>query len=536
MSSPTPSPKRKNRNRELAPFLLFFSYAMLIAAWTFGSPPSAAPDEWWHYMRAVSIGHGQLVGKSGGREGAKAMIGERKADQPEQPYEDMLSSIAQTNRWVQIPPGFSPGWFRCPLLDPSVSARCLNDSPPLAEAHDWFISAGTYQPLPYVVPAVLSRIRVHPDNLDRVMRAGKAFISLLLLGAAIFLLWSPGSHLASLVGLVVATTPMAVFLSASLNPSGFEIMSALAFTSALVRLTRQETDQRFVRWTWVIVAVSGFVLALSRTTGPVWIILSLAVIFPIAGARAFLNMSFASKRWSGTAAFAVFLAILLNRLWEYLYGQRLTFDLTPLRASLIDGLTQLPRLLKQQIGVFNYLEFAMRWWAYVLWSALAVSLVVTALLVSTKQQRLLLVASIVAVLAVPVLLVAATMRHTGFGAQGRYFLAFSIVVPLLAGEILVRRYERLRALGAHRLFLPFAATAGFVQFVAWWTNARRFAVGVGGRQWFLSSAEWSPPWGWIPWLTLAAAGGCLLVATALTDGFLSERESDTRQVDLLRHE
>ncbi len=109
--------------------------------------------------------------------------------------------------------------------------------------------------------------------------------------------------------------------------------------------------------------------------------------------------------------------------------------------------------------------------------------------------------------------------------QGRYVLAFSMVVPLLAGEILVRRYERLRALDAHRLFLPFAATAGFVQFVAWWTNARRFAVGVDGPEWFLSSAEWSPPWGWTFWLTLAAAGGCLLLATA-RDGsvFFGARE------------
>ena len=444
--------------------------------------------------------------------------------------------IAQTNRRVQIPPGLSPGWFRCPLVDPNVSARCLNDSPALTEAHDWFISAATYQPLPYLVPAAISRIRVHPDNLDRLMRAGKALISLLLLGAAIFLLWSSRSQLVSLVGLVVGVTPMAVFLSASLNPSGFEIMSALAFTSALLRLTREETEHRFTRWAWVIVAVSGFVLALSRTTGPVWIILSLAVTVPIAGARAFLTMTLKWKRWSGSALFTVFLAILLNRWWEYLYGLRLTFDLTPLRSSLMEGLTQLPRLLMEQIGVFNHLEFAMPWWAYDLWRALAVALVVTALLVSTRQQRLLLLTSIVAVLAVPVLLVAATMRHTGFGLQGRYVLAFSIVVPLLAGEILVRRYERLRALDAHRLFLPFAATAGFVQFVAWWTNARRFAVGVGGPQWFLSSAEWSPPWGWTLWLTLAAAGGCLLVATALVDGFLSGRESDTRQVDRLQPE
>jgi hypothetical protein len=420
-------------------------------------------------------------------------------------------------------------------VDPNVSARCLNDSPPVTEAHDWFISAATYQPLPYLVPAAISRIGVHPDTLDRLMRAGKALISLLLLGAAIFVLWCPRSRLVSLVGLVVAVTPMAVFLSATLNPSALEIMSALTFTGALLRLTRAETERRFARWAWVIVAVSGFVLALSRTTGPVWVVLSLAVTVP-AGARAFLTMALTWKRWAVPSLVAVFLAILLNRWWEYLYGVRLTIDLTPLNASLLEGLTELPRLLLEQIGVFNHLEFSMPWWAYELWQALAVALVVTALLVATRQQRLLLLTSIVAVLAVPLLLVAATMRHTGFGLQGRYVLAFSIVVPLLAGDILVRRHERLRALDAQGLFLPCAVTAGFVQFVAWWTNARRFAVGIGGPRWFLSSAEWSPPWGWTFWLVLAAAGGCLLVATALVDGFRSGRESDTRQVDRLQPE
>jgi len=514
-----------------APLLVFLSYAMLVVAWIFGNPPYAAPDEWWHYMRAVSIGHGQLVGKPGGREAAKAMVGERPAQQPEKSYEDMLASIVQTNRWVQIPPGLAPGWFRCQVVDPNVSARCLNDSPPVSEAHDRFISAATYQPLPYLVPAAISRIHAHPDNLDRLMRTGKAFVSLLLLGAAIFLLWNSRSQLVSLVGLVVATTPMAVFLSASLNPSGLEIMSALAFTSALLRLSREETEHRSARWAWVIVALSGFVLALSRTTGPAWVILNFAVTVPIAGARAFLTKTHKWRRYSGPALFAVLLAILLNRLWEYLYGQRLIFDLTPLGPSLTEGLAQLPRLLNEQIGVFNHLEFAMPWYAYDSWRALVVALVVAALLMATKQQRWLLLTSIVAIPAIPVLLVAATMRHTGFGLQGRYVLAFSIVVPLLAGEILVRRYERLRALDAHRLFLPFAATAGFVQFVAWWTNARRFAVGVGGPQWFLNSAQWSPPWGWTLWATLAAAGGCLLVATALVDGYLSEGERDTRQVD-----
>jgi hypothetical protein len=113
----------------------------------------------------------------------------------------MLAWVAQNTRRVQIPPGRSPGWF-CSLADLNVSARCLNDSPALTEAHDWFNPTATYQPLPYLVPAAISRIRVHPDNLARLIRAGKALISLMLLGAAIFLLWSSRSQLVSLVGLV----------------------------------------------------------------------------------------------------------------------------------------------------------------------------------------------------------------------------------------------------------------------------------------------------------------------------------------------
>jgi len=396
----------------------------------------------------------------------------------------------------------------------------------LADAHDWFISAATYQPLPYFVPAAISRISVHPDNLDRLMRAGKALISLTLLGAAIFLLWSSRSQLASLAGLIVATTPMAVFLSASLNPSGLEVMSALAFTSALLRLSRDDVDGGFSTWGWVSVAVGGSVLALSRTTGPVWVVLILALTVPLAGVRFFLGMTLQNKKKSVPALFTVLLAILLNRWWEYLYGWKLPFDLTPLRASLREGISQLPQLLMQQIGVFNHLEFTMPWWAYELWRALAVALVVAALLVGTWRQRWLLLASLAAVVAVPILLVAGTMRHTGFGAQGRYFLAFSIVVPLLAGEILARQRERLRALDANRLFLLLALTAGFVQLVAWWTNAHRFAVGVSGHEWFLSSAEWSPPLGWTLWLTMVTGAGCLLVAAALVEFRIGNRFSE----------
>lgn len=520
---------RPNHGRQsFLPWLVFLSYALLMASWIVGNPPYGGPDEWSHYLRAVGLGHGQLLGTPSGREGALAVVG---PTQPpfldEKTYQDELAWVAQNTRKVRIPAGLTPGWFRCPQqTDPAVSARCLNNAPPLDQPGDWFNPTATYQPFPYLVPAAISWLDVGPDHLSRLMRAGRALLALLLLGAAVFLLWNTEARLVSLTGMVVAVTPMAVFLAATLNPSGLEIMSATAFVSALIRLTRDEADHRSARWSWTAAAVSGVVLALSRTQGPVLAALCLATIIPLGGVRKFLRTTLEDKRWSAPASIAVLVAILLNRLWERVYGPQLPFDPTPLVSSISQGIAQLPAVLREQVGVFNYLEVSMPLLAYGLWGALAVALGTTALLVGGRRQRLHLLLAIGAALTLPVLLVATTMRHTGFGLQGRYVLSFSLVVPLLAGEILVRRYDRLRALDAAQLFLPFALVAGFVQFVAWWTNARRFAVGIRGPRWFLPSAEWSPPLGWWPWLLLAVAGVCFLMAAPLLDRLLSRRTGE----------
>jgi hypothetical protein len=487
-----------------------------------GNPPPSAPDEWSHYLRAVSLGRGQVLGTSSGREGAIAIVGPtRPPFLDEKAYQDELAWVAQNTRKVRIPAGLTPGWFRCgQQTDPLIPARCLNNAPPLDEPAEWFNPTATYQPFPYLLPAAISWFAVSPDNLDRLMRAGKAIVCLAFVASAVFLLWSAESRLLSLVGLIVAITPMTVFLAATLSPSGLEIASALAFAAALLRLTR-ERPGRTRRWHWIVLAAGGAVLSLSRTQGPVWVVLILGVVLTTSPSSALLRTLVEPRRRSQLTAIVVLLAIVLNRAWEYVYGPRFAFDPWPLVSSLSQGIAQLPAVLREQVGVFNYLEVKMPVLAYGVWGALAVALTTTAMLVGTRWQRVHLLLSIAAAVALPVLLVATTMRHSGFSLQGRYVLSFSLVIPLLAGEILVRRAERLRALDAEHLFFPFALGAAFVQLVAWWTNARRFAVGMRGPRWFLSSAEWNPPLGWWPWLVLAVAGVCLLIASPLVDRFLS---------------
>jgi len=203
--------------------------------------------------------------------------------------------------------------------------------------------------------------------------------------------------------------------------------------------------------------------------------------------------------------------------WESLYGPHFIFDPTPLGGALRSGWLELPEVLREQVGVFDYLEFRISPFAYLAWFGLLVGLVAVALLVGTRRERLVLCLACAALVVLPVGLVGAIMRHTGYGLQGRYVLAFSVVVPLLAGEIVVRHRARLARLNARGLVVPFAAVAAVVHADALYANARRFAVGILGPDWFVPAAVWRPPGGW--WLSLLATalGAALLVLAAPLD-------------------
>jgi hypothetical protein len=254
------------------------------------------------------------------------------------------------------------------------------------------------------------------------------------------------------------------------------------------------------------------VLALSRAPAPLWVLLDTAIFVALAGRRRVTRLFRHDRRAAAAAATVVVVAIALNRLWEAAYGPHMIIDFSPLSTSLSDGWRQLPDALDQQVGKFDYLEVTLPTIAYRAWGAIAVALGTIALLVGSRRERLVLVGAAAAALALPVLLVAAAMRHTGFGLQGRYVLPFSVVVPMLAGEILVRQRPRLAAIGAERIFLPFAGAVASIQLVAWWANAHRFAVGLGGPRWFVPDAQWVPPGSWWPWLVAVVAGAALLVA------------------------
>ena len=474
-------------------------YALLAVAWAMASPPFAAPDEDAHYLRAIAVANGHLLGPRG--------VYRDPALTPR--HQRVINGIA---RRVEVPPGLSPAGFGCPVHRPRASAACQYRVMPPRTKVSAVTPVGGYQPLPYLLPAAVIELGDNPASADRLARLAGMLPWLGLIAVATLLLWSAAAPGASLAGVVVAVTPMAVFVGASLTGSGIEIAASIAFAAAMLRLAR---DRDPSRWVWAAAGFSGAALALSRSPGPLWVVMGVALLLALAGPRRAWALARGAPVAAGLAGGAVLVAVVLNRLWEAAYGPQIGFGLSPVWSSLGAGRRQLDEVMLQAIGKFGYLDLALPAVAYVVWAALALGLMALALALGTRRDRVLLGAAVLASLVLPVLFYAGVARHGDIPLQGRHILPLLVLVPLLAGEIVLARRERLRAPGDGTLLACLAMPAAAVQLLAWYVNAHRSAVGTDGPWWFIGRAEWSPPAGWGIWLAVTALGALALAAAAL---------------------
>ena len=482
-----------------APLLLLAGYALLIAAWVVGNPPFAAPDEANHYLRAIGISQGELVGARSGYE-----------DSGLNPKQSAFSR--QTATQVTVPPGLAPDNYGCNADRPTESAACQLGITSPSEEVLRSTAVGTYLPLPYLLPAAVMRAGDDPAAADRWGRFASALVFLAFLAAATFALWDPQRGPVSLLGLVAAVTPMVVFCGAILNGSGLEIASAIAFTAGLLRLSR---DDRTPRGLWALLALSGSALALSRPVGPQWIVIAAALAVALLGWDGMRRRVRAAGPAAYAAMAAVLVATILNRVWEGIHGAGYHVGLKPFPDSLLAVPRGSKRIVPELIGNFGVLDTRLPTVAWVAGYLLIGVLLVLALrLGSTRERRVVAGATAFAVL-LPGLEQWLLYRHTGFWIQGRYFLPILMAAPLLYGEIVLRHAQSLAPDWRRRLPPLFVAAAAALQLAGWWVNSRRYAVGTDGPAWFFGQAEWSPPGGWTVWAAAAIAGTVVLALAAL---------------------
>jgi hypothetical protein len=431
--------------------LIGLGWALLIAAWIGGNPPFAGADEQWHYARAI----GDLVGAP-----AKASLGANELQ---------VAWTNQATRAVTIPGGLAPPSAGCYIFDPSTPATCLDHWHPPPGPTRFVTPVGTYEPLPYLLPAVAMKPASSPNAALMLGRIASALAAGALLLVALLLLQD------SLLGLVVAVTPMVLFSVSLLNGSGLEIAAAIAFSAALLRKS------------WTAVAITGAILALSRSAGPLWVVL--------------IGLLFQGWKAPRRTLAIVGLAIVANRVWEAIYGPDLMLGVANARHAIGPAFKEWWRASIDLVGKFGYLEIHVPLWTALLWLALLLALVVMAF----RADRLRVSTAVITALVFPPLFWLVQYRHTGFDLQGRHMLPLLVALPLLCGGLVNKR----------RLLPPALAVTAAIQFIAWYVNARRSAVGTGGPLYFLDHAKWTPAGGWVPWLALAALGSLTLLVNSL---------------------
>lgn len=488
--------------------LVLVGWVLLSLAWVFGNPEFAGPDEREHYLRALEAGRGHL-------------ITDARPDAAEGATERQIAWNRQLAREARVPEGLTPPDHECWTSDESRDAGCLDDFAQPPGAQTTSIQLGTYQPLPYALPGLATRAADSPGAANRLARLLNALLSLALLYIAVRMTWSPDAGPISLLGPAIAVTPMAIFSASVLNGSGPEIAAAIAFAACALRLRRDRSCARSFN-VWAVLGASGAVLALARTSGPLFLLAIAAAVLALGGfalAREFLRER---ARVAVIALIAIVAGVVLNRVWEHAHGPDAETGFANLRAVLGDAVGEWWRASSELIGKFGYLEYRLPWIAYVAWFAAGFVLVGVALRAGRRRERVVLAAVLAVATVLPMLLWVYAIRQTGFGLQGRHVLPVLAVVPLMAGE-LIRAHageldERLR----RRLLVTIAPVLGAVHLLAFYWAARRAAVGTDGPLVFLGDAGWTPPLGWIPWLLVAAAG-----AAALTAGLL--RPSDQQR-------
>lgn len=476
--------------------------ALLVVAWIAVTLPFTAPDEGWHYLRALSITNGRILGP-------KVDYTYVRLPSAEQAWTN------QHTRAVLVPARLNP--LNLPCIDGkrNVTGSCLEET-----------TSGNYPPLPYLLPAVVLSVSHDASTAIWDVRAASALPSLAFLLLAVMLLWNGTGW--SLLGLLAATSPMVFFASSIMNPSGLQITACLAFAAALFRIARAPAKAR--RWTLLACAASGVVAILAAPIGLGFAILELAVFVALLGRPGLRELRQATEQWTlRLSGLALLVAGLVALIYSRIAGFAPTLRISPLGPGLHAGIVQLPSVLQGAVGIFGSLTIFLPLSAYWLWWLLVLTVVAAAIWLGCRRERAVTMAVTVLALVFLVLFEAWIDRFTGFPLQGREVLPVLMLIPLVAGEVVSRNSSRIEHRWSASTVLGVAiGLVAVFQAYAWWCDAR-IVAGAPGTIRFYAHASWSPPMGWLPWIAAAGVGTVALLGFAAAEGLRGLRPQPAGQ-------
>jgi hypothetical protein len=457
---------RPRRVFALAFVLVFLS----MAAWSLATPLFAAPDESAHVVRAAAVVRGQIVGTSvRGSPVTSVTVPELIADGVPEPL--------------------------CFLFRTGVPASCAR---PLATNIKLVVttnSVGRYPPLYYAVIGLPLLVTVSTTGIY-LMRLVNAVICALFIGLAIVCITTWSRRWFLLVGVLLALTPMVVFLGGVVNPNGPEVCEAICVWTSGIILLLERADAP-PRGLVVIITVSVSALLLTRGVSPLWVALILLVLVFLAGRqRAMHLLRMRSLKISLAIITACAIAAVIWIVAEH--SNRIAFGgpMLPAHEGALDTLFNIfgytGTWIQQMIGIFGYLDTPAPFATLLVWYVALGLIVLLALSCSTPRGMAALLGVVTIVVFVPVVISYQEVHRFGLAWQGRYTLPIAVGIPILAAALIdgAKAIARFRV----RMSVIFCICIGVGDFAAFFTALRRYASGLPGP---IDPAQgtWEPPLG-----------------------------------------
>lgn len=479
---------------------LFF---VIGASWSFSTAPGGSPDEIQHVFRSWTVWDDQLILtpiEGGGASGEVA--------------QGLISAGATK--------------ISCFVFKPEATANCGEPWPTdMGPDLNTVLLAGRYNPVYYLAVGWPLRL-TDPLTAIYAMRLVSALLSAGLIALAATAASARTNGPLTRAGVVVGLTPMALFLSGSVNPNGMEIAGAVCgWTGVLLLATRP--DHPAVRW-WAASAGIGLsLMVLSRPASYIWLAPIAVVAVILLNGERWRALLRSGPVWVSAGAIAASVAFVL--VWSRIAR---TSEVTGstleggLRAGFLNAMQAVSGWWLQQVGVLGYLDTVPPVSVVATTAAAVMVLVVLALTWTLGRDRLAQAAAVLAALTIPV--AAATALYPGAGNvwQGRYSLPVTVGAVILAGILLdgIADFSTVRRQSLARWIVALWAFAGVAMI---FYNLQRYAVGdVKSYLFIINDTPWSPPLPFIA-LILLAAGGYFGAAW-----YLLSRKDDSTKVSRLR--
>ena len=471
-----PFPRRPRGLRTgLVAFVLLF---VAMGAWSVATPLGGSPDEPAQLIRAASVVRGQLVGRP--------LPGATRAQ----------GSIAV----VRVPEVFASlaNDVSCFYVNPWAPAGCQAPLVPSPQDQPVETYVGRYPPFYYAVVGLPTLVWVSPGGIYGARLASAALSAAMLALAVVSLTRCRGRPMV-VAGFSLAVTPMVLYLGGVVNPSGFELASAVAAfcgALALARLPLEEVGPA---------ALAGFgapalALVLVRALAPVWALAALGMLVwlrPWAEVKVLVARA-PTRAWLAVGALAGAFALA----WDLLAGglRLQPGEAVPAHAGAATvahlALDRLHLIAVSSLGQFGWMDTPSPWGVV---STLALALGVLALLAfasGSRAARWLLVGTGVLWAGFCYVFVLAMVPTHGVVGQGRDFLGLAVGIPLVAG--LGTRVARLPGFLQRRwrtLCGAFLAVVAICQSADFYETLRRFSVGISGPVDAFAHVRhgWQPP-------------------------------------------